>query len=58
MMRLRKVSKMTKYSEPFKETIVYLSNNGTKAKDLSSDCNAKGRCIINVRVYQLAHTIL
>ncbi|PUZ32540.1 transposase [Staphylococcus arlettae] len=35
-MRLRKVSKMTKYSESFKEMIVDLSNNGTKAKDLSS----------------------
>ncbi|MFQ3792946.1 transposase [Staphylococcus nepalensis] len=28
---------MTKYSESFKEMIVDLSNNGTKAKDLSSE---------------------
>ena len=28
---------MTKYSESFKEMIVELSNNGTKAKDLSSE---------------------
>ncbi len=27
---------MTKYSESFKEVIVDLFNNGTKAKDLSS----------------------
>jgi transposase len=28
---------MTKYSESFKEMIVLLANNGTKAKDLSSE---------------------
>lgn len=28
---------MTKYSESFKEMIVDLANNGTKAKDLSSE---------------------
>lgn len=28
---------MTKYSESFKEMIVELSNNGAKAKDLSSE---------------------
>ena len=29
---------MTKYSESFKEMIVDLANNGTKAKGLSSEC--------------------
>ena len=32
---------MTKYSESFKEMIVDLANNGTKAKDLSSEYTRK-----------------
>lgn len=36
---------MTKYSEFFKEMIVDLSNNGTKAKDLSSEYGISGATI-------------